>query len=250
MSEIAFVDLGENWDAGLLEQAYRDVYLPAFPLRDEQEDPSIWTPRLLDPQANPRLSYLVATTQTGDPGRRRVLGLLVAEYYAASQCVLLSYVAVAARGQGLARRLFEQLRVRLAAGRASRGRPVQAVFAEIHDPSMGASGDDVLDPHVRLRIMARLGGRRVPMRYLQPALGPGQAPAGGLCLIAFPALAPNAPPLTPGRIRDFLVEFYRELGSAQPLQDPLYAPTFADVDALQSRPMLLEPLVDEPRPAP
>lgn len=247
MSDIEFHDLGEAFDADLLEQVYREVYLPAFPVRDEQEDPSIWTPRLLDPASNPHLCFLVAGEHLGDAAQRAVLGLLVAEYYAGSQCVLVSYAAVdeRARGRGLMKRMFGELQNRFEAGRASGGRPVRAVLAEIHDPSMNAGGDDVLDPRARLRVMARLGGRRIPIRYVQPALGPDQAPAGGLWLIAFPALAADAPPLTVGSVRAFLVEFYRELGSANPATDPVYAATFADLDTLGDGLVTLEPLNDE-----
>lgn len=247
MNDLEFTDLREDYDAALLDQAYREIYLPAFPLRDEQEDPSIWTRRLLDPDANPQLCFLVAGTRLADPAYRTVLGLLVAEYYAASACVLISYVAVAAhaRGRGLGRRLFGVFRQRLDSGRVSRGRPVLAVFAEIHDPAHNPSGEDVLDPHARLRIMAKLGGRRIPIDYLQPPLGPAQSAAAGLWLIAFPELTANAPPLTTGRIRAFLVEFYRELGSLHPQQDPSYVATFASIDALDHRPNLQEPLIDE-----
>ena len=248
---IEFVDLGERFDAALLDQVYREIYLPAFPRRDEQEDPSNWTPRLLAPDPNPRLAYLVAGTQLADPAQRQLLGLLVAEFYAASRCVLISYVAVAepARGLGLARALFDALRDRLVDGRLSRGETVRAVLAEIHDPAAVVSGDDVLDPHARLRVMSRLGGYRIPLDYLQPPLGPDQSAAGGLWLIAFPDLAHGAPPLAAETVRAFLVEFYRELGSAQPERDPLYAATFASVAALMNRTDLLEPLIDEPDPA-
>lgn len=246
MSDLEFRDLGERFDAGLLEQAYRNVYLPAFPLPEEQEDPEIWTPRLLDPDGNPRLCFLVAGTRLDDPARRTVQGLLVAEYYVVSRCVLISYVATHpdARGQGLARRLFDALGERIDAGRLSRGQAVQAVFAEVHDPAQNGSGDDVLDPNLRLCIMAKLGGQRVPVDYLQPPLGPDRQAAGGLWLIAFPGMAHHqASALTVERVRRFLVEFYRELGSDAPEADPLYAATFASVDALARRDAVLQPLV-------
>lgn len=245
MSALEFRDLGEHFDAGLLERAYRDVYLPAFPLPDEQEDPGIWEPRLRNPDGNPRLCFLVAGTRLDEPAQRAVQGLLVAEYYAASQCVLISYVAAHpdARGQGLARRLFDALGERIDAGRLSRGQPVQAVFAEVHDPAQNGPDDDVLDPNLRLRIMAKLGGQRVPVDYLQPPLGPDRQAADGLWLLAFPGMARGAPPLTAERIRRFLVEFYRELGSDAPEADPLYAATFASVDALTRRSAVLQPLV-------
>ncbi|MDP3420236.1 MAG: hypothetical protein Q8S10_04900, partial [Thiobacillus sp.] len=133
MNALQIVDLGEHFDAALLEQTYRDVYLPAFPLPDEQEHPDIWTPRLVDPNAHPRLAFLVAGHALDDPQAREPLALLVAEYYAASRCVLVSYLAVVpgARGQGLAHRLFDALTARLHAGRFGEPGQIAAVLAEI-----------------------------------------------------------------------------------------------------------------------
>lgn len=234
LNEPGFIDLGEDYDAALLDQVYREIYLPAFPIRDEQEDPTIWTPRLLDANSHPRLCFLIAGEALADPARRRVSGLLVAEFYAASACVLVSYLAVAAdaRRQGLAKKLFAELGRRIDAGRVSRGLPVAAVFAEIHDPQAAAAQADVLDPQARLRVMAGLGGRRIPVEYVQPALGPDQSPAGGLWLIAFPALASRPHALTVQRVRDFLVEFYLALDVENPQTHPDFRATFASVDAL------------------
>ena len=250
MNALQWVDLGERFDANLLEQAYREVYLPAFPVRDEQESPAIWTPRLLDPDPHPRLSFLVMGTQLDQPAARRVLGLLVAEYYPASRCLLVSYLAVAetARRQGLARRLFDLLATRIRSGHASAHRPVAGVLAEIHDPAQTLPGEDVLDPATRLAVMARLGARRIPVHYVQPALSTGQAPAGGLWLVAYPDLVDDPAALSVAQVRDFLIEFYRELGSARPAEDPVYAATFASVDALAAATAcgapLLVPLTD------
>lgn len=250
MTELQWVDLRERFDADLLLQAYRDVYLPAFPVRDEQENPSIWTPRLLDPDANPRLSYLLIGTQLDDPSVRSVLGLLVAEYYAASRCILVSYLAVAetVRRQGLARRLFDLLAARIRSGQASAHQPVAAVLAEIHDPDRIAGGADVLDPAARLHVMARLGAKRIPVHYVQPALSADQEPAAGLWLVAYPDLVTDPAALTAERVRDFLIEFYRELGCANPTGNPVYADTFASINALaaatsRGQPML-ENLID------
>lgn len=251
MTELQWIDLGERFDADLLQQAYRDVYLPAFPLREEQENPSIWTPRLLDPHANPRLSFLLMGTQFDSPSARSVLGLLVAEYYAASRCILVSYLAVAetARRHGLARRLFDLLSARIRSGLASAHQPVAAVLAEIHDPGRIDGDEDVLDPAARLHVIARLGAKRIPVHYVQPALSTDQEPAEGLWLVAFPDRVIDPAALTAERVRDFLIEFYRELGCADPTRDPVYADTFASIDSLAAATSrgqpLLENLTDE-----
>src|SRR3954453_5039565 len=61
-AEFEFVDLRELRDDELLERTYREVYLPSFPLPEEQEDPSTWRPLLwgeADPD-QPTLHFLVA----------------------------------------------------------------------------------------------------------------------------------------------------------------------------------------------
>lgn len=236
-SDLQIVDLGERFDALLLAQVYRDVYLPAFPLPDEQEHPDIWTPRLQDPDAHPRLAFLVAGHALDDPQARAPQALLVAEYYAASRCVLVSYLAVApaARGQGLAHRLLDALTDRLHAGRFGEPGQIAAVLAEIHDPQRIDASGDVIDPAARVEVMARLGARRLPIDYVQPALEPGKSASHDLWLVAFPARAGARARFGPGGLRAFLVEFYRALGSADPPDDPAFAATFASVRRLEDR---------------
>lgn len=237
MSALQWVDLAERFDADLLEQAYRTLYLPAFPVSEEREDPAIWTPRLQDPAAHPRLSFVVAGTGLDDPAQRTIQGLLVTEYYAESRCLLLSYIAVAPdmRGQGVARWLLDIQAARIASGAVSGGQPVAAVYAEIHDPERIDAQDDVLDPHVRVDIMARLGARRLPVEYVQPALGPGRQPSHDLWLLVFPELAAARPASAVETLRAFLIEFYRALGSPAPDDDPAYAAVFASIDRLAAR---------------
>ncbi len=239
------IDLAEDFDEHLLQQVYTDIYQPAFPIRDEQEDPTIWTPRLRDPHANPHLCFLVLGQHLRDRERRKPQGMLLAEYYAASQCVLISYVAVdeTQRGKGLARKLFDALQQRLHLWQQSGSRPVVAVLAEIHDPALTPATRDVLPPLARLEVMARLGGKRIPVDYLQPPLSQTQLAAGGLWLIAFPDRVMPARAPTVAQIRQFLLEFYRELGSPDPEQDPVYTDTFASLNTLSEGTIALEPMV-------
>jgi len=237
VNDLQIVDLGEHFDAVLLDQTYREVYLPAFPLPDEQEHPDIWTPRLKDPNANPRLAFLVAGHALDDPQARQPQALLVAEYYAASRCVLVSYLAVVpeARGQGLAHRLYDALTARLHAGRFGEPGQIAAVLAEIHDPQRIHANDDVIDPAARVEVMARLGARRLPIDYVQPALEPGKQASHDLWLVTFPARASGRARFGPEVLRRFLIEFYQTLGCADPAHDPAFAATFASVRRLAER---------------
>ena len=124
-------------------------------------------------------------TDLDDPARRSLAGFASVEHYRRSRSALLSYVAVspARRGHGLARQLLESALG--SAMQAAGADGIVAVFAEIHDPRKVAPSSDVIDPAARVRVMDRLGARRVPIRYVQPPLGSG-APSDRLLLIAFP----------------------------------------------------------------
>lgn len=233
MIPLEISDLGERFDEGLLQRVYEAIYLPAFPRLDEQENPAIWTARLRDPAANPRLTFLVASTRMNGSAALTPIALLVAEYYGDSGCVLVSYLAVAPsmQGQGVARHLFDVLAARIRSGRVSGGPLVHAVFAEVHGPQTSQL-DEVMDPSLRLRILTKLGAVHIPIDYRQPALSPDQMPVDGLWLVAFPDCVVDPGALTRDRLRNFLSEFYRVMGSPDPLDDAQYQKTFASVDAL------------------
>lgn len=248
MIALEWTDLGEHFDAELLEAAYRQVYLPAFPIRDEQEDPAVWAPRLIDPAARPRLSFLIAGMHLDDPDRRVIHGLLIAEYYADSRCLLVSYVAVAesARRQGVARYLFDVLKSRIEAGTVAGGAPVAGVLAEVHDPARIAAAEDVIDPWARIEAMTGLGARKLPIDYVQPALGVGKQPSHTLWLMIIPVLTGPDAVFTTTTLREFLIEFYRLLGSAEPERDSAYATVFASIDRLAAVEAGGEPIHEAP----
>jgi len=214
----------------LLESMYRDLYLPSFPNVDERESPSDWIPRLevnrpLPPQP---LTYIFVTGRDltiPDESRRSVYGLLIAELYQQSMSALLTYLVVAEsyRRHRLARGLVDRARGQLKAKATDFGRPLRAIFAEVHDPEVDdspvAEKDWQLDPHTRLDIMAKLGGRRVPIAYVQPALGRDRSRVRSLLLFTFPL---NDQPVTTIRtevIKEFLAEFYCAEGVTDPARD-------------------------------
>jgi hypothetical protein len=96
--------------------------------------------------------------------------------------------------------------------------PVRAVFAEIHDPRRVQKANDVIDPSDRVRIMAHLGARLVPIDYVQPALDEGRERSDRLLLVAFSKRAEHA--LDGSIVRDFLLEYYAALAVPSPGDNP------------------------------
>jgi GNAT superfamily N-acetyltransferase len=222
MPGIEFHDLRAKRDDRLLEAIHRDLFLPNFPDPDEQEEPSDWIPRLWGNAAppSPEQHGVVAGLDLEHTKTRLLAGFAFVERYRKSRCALLSYIAVDRRfrGEHIARRLFDQALSSARDAAAADGEPLRTVFAEIHDPQRVEKSNDAIDPADRVRIMAALGGMRVPIEYVQPALGEGSQRSDRLLLIAFPQDGEIT--LDSGIVRDFLLEYFGALDVANPAQDP------------------------------
>jgi len=222
---------------------HAELFVPSFPDPDEQEGPDDWVPRLWEAAEPPQPEQhgFVAGTRLDDPAHRSLAGFAFVERYRASSCALLSYIAVdpRRREQGVARALFDRA---LGSARAASSAPLRAVFAEIHDPRRVAGADDVIDPAARARIMARLGGYRVPLTYVQPALGAGGERSDRLLLIAFPPAGETT--LEARDVRAFLEEYYRALGVDDPESDPALVRVERELQSFAPGPVELVSLTD------
>ena len=223
-SELEFVDLRDIRDKRLLKAVYKDLYVPNFPIREEQEDPSVWKPLIWGvPQklSNPVLHILVGGCHLRESYERKVAGVIFAEFYRGSECGLLTYLAVqpSSRQKGIGRFLLAEAIKKLKVDASSAGGTLKAVFGEVHDPSKVPFSQDVINPLKRLSIISRLGAKLVPIRYIQPELKPGQGRSKCLLFIVFPM--DDTPPksLSAEIIRAFLHEFYQAQGVEIPQND-------------------------------
>lgn len=230
-----FVDLRDSRDHDLLEQVYRDLYLKNFTDPDEQEDLEQYQVRLFGPplpMPQPVTHFLVAGENLVDPANRVINGFLIFELYRESSCGLLTYLAVApdARRQGLGRLLISRA-IEILERDMDGG--LVAVFGETHDPRKIDASQDAMVPHDRIGVMSKLGARRVPIRYVQPALRPGDGRSDKLLLISFPIASSPAPWLSGVAVLTFLDEFYRALGVSNPSMDADLQASRADVEAAE-----------------
>lgn len=243
------IDLREHARPDLLA-AFVDLYTRTFTVPSEREDPAQWPSRLYGdlPAPQPRMHLLVAVAPDGDPdagddtAHPEVLGGMAFEYYRDSRCGLLTYLVTdpAHRRRGLARRLIRQAVALLQRGAREYGTELRGVFSETEDPRQVGAHGNAMSPRDRLTALARLGARRIDIPYVQPALEGGQGRCRHLLLLAF---YPDGPQtyIDGGVVRDFLYEFYRALGVADPQADPDFramelalatAPTLQGLQAL------------------
>lgn len=209
-------DLREQPNPALLA-AFEALYRRTFTDPAEREDPAQWPPRLYGdlPPPQPRMHLLVAV----DGQEGHLLGGIAFEYYRDSRCGLLTYLVVAPDGRrrGLGRQLVRGALQRLQQEARAHGAELRGVFAEAEDPDrVGASDDAAMPPRERLTALAHLGARRIDIPYVQPALEGGDGPCRHLLLLAF---YPPTGPIAGSVVRDFLHEFYRALGVAEPATD-------------------------------
>jgi GNAT superfamily N-acetyltransferase len=246
------VDLRDRRDEELLRVLHDGLYVTSFPLEDEREGLDYWRTALWGGGQGghgPSVHALVAGTDLGEPGRRRIAGFAFVELYLESGCGLLSYLAVdpnsrrAGHGRELVRRGLETLR----RDAEDRGKPLRAVFAEVHDPDAAKQNarDEVMDPTERVSFFAKLGGRHIPIPYVQPALAQGRNRARGLQLIVF-CSEDKKGWLPSAVVRDFVAELY-ELSEGNP--SPRDREFRAMTSALAAESIQLQPLnaiIEEP----
>ena len=235
---VDIIDLRDTRDQSLLEQAYQELYLACFTDPDEQEDLEQYRTRLFDPQLpppQPETHFLVAGESLDNPTSRVLCGMMIFELYRESSCGLLTYVAVAPhmRGRGLGRQLIQRA-VSILTARCSGSQGLRAIFAETHDPNLIDPADDAMSPHDRISVMRRLGAARVPVRYVQPELRPGDGRSRKLLLLTFPFGGDPSARVSGRALLDFMHEFYRALGVAHPRQDADYLTIQADVAECQA----------------
>lgn len=231
--DLEIVDLRDLRDEDLLRAVHDGLYVTSFPLEEEREGFDYWLRALWGEgeDGGTRVHAFVAGLNLSEPTRRQIAGLAFVELYRKSACGLLSYLAVDPefRRRTLGRTLVSCAVEALRQDSRELRKPLRAVFAEVHDPDAAKafSYDDVMDRSERMSFFAKIGARRVPIPYVQPALAPGRERARALQLIAL-SNDPEEPTLPSAVIRDFLSELFElSEGNSSPADPEFRAMTEA-----------------------
>ena len=218
---------------------YDEIYRAAFPIADEAEDPSIWLPLIADTQPPPLpIVHLVLAVDDAhgprDIDASALFGGIIFEYFRISKASLATYLCIKPemRGHGVARFLIARALDIIGAHAPGVAVPL---FAEAENPR------DQIDAAVRdgarrrLPILSRLGFRKLPIAYRQPALGPGKRPLDNLEFLVFTDGKPASIKLSV--IRGFMREFYDSLSAGPPDEAKMFGACAEDIQALD----LIEP---------
>lgn len=204
---------------------YEEIYKSAFPIADEAEDPTIWLPLISSvmPTPSPILHLVLAVGDDRAPQEidaAALFGGIIFEYFRTSKAALATYLCIRPemRGQGVAKFLISRTVEALRRHGAGAAVPL---FAEAEIPAAQADAASREQARRRLPILSRLGFRKLPIAYRQPALGPGKHPLDNLEFLVFAETDDVTVPAS--ALRAFMREFYASLGAGQPDEVRMFA---------------------------
>ncbi len=187
----------------LFRRAYRDVYLPAFPLENERESLEKMEALLKGAVPEVDMVVVIAGQNLDRSDTADIYAMSVGYYYREAKTGLLAYNAVAPehRSKGLGRKMVES-RIEAMKDLAARdGAALEGVLIEVNDPAKIKPEDDSIDPATRIKIFEKWGAQKVPIPYVQPVLEPGGKSCDTLLLMSY---AVDGAHIKPGTLKKFL----------------------------------------------
>eukprot|EP01112_Ceratiomyxa_fruticulosa_P007413 TRINITY_DN1920_c0_g1_i1.p1 TRINITY_DN1920_c0_g1~~TRINITY_DN1920_c0_g1_i1.p1 ORF type:complete len:462 (+),score=107.53 TRINITY_DN1920_c0_g1_i1:562-1947(+) len=183
-NDMVFVDLGENFDEGLIRKYYTELAIPNIKITSELEPVENWIALCKD-QCDPNVvstppffHLLVAFdlkpgSNEKDLHSLEIMGGLSFEYYPKSNCGLLTYLLVSekCRGRGLAKILIQKAADIFGVTAKKQGRisGCNAIFLETNSEQVSLEYD-VMDPRQRHKIFEKLGFQMLDFDYVQPPI--------------------------------------------------------------------------------
>ncbi len=195
--EVIQIDFSVPSHRKLLQRAYKEVYMPAFPIEEERTPLGLWMKRLEDngPDVQFRYAIFVAGDNLQSADTCTLKGLSVGIYYREAQAGLMDYNAVApsARGQGLGKVMVELRRKAFYDMAEEAGHELRGIYLEINDPEQVNAHEDSYSPEAREKLFKKWGALHIPINYIQPAITPGQIPFERIKLMCYPLDNPDIP---------------------------------------------------------
>lgn len=219
--EILRIDLRKNPEQiHLLEQAYNEIYLAAFPIAEERQTLEYMKNCLrLETGAPREYVFVAAGTNLGDPSKARIDALGIGIYYKEAQTALMAYNAVRPGVRGLGRTMVEERLKAFNEIAVREGHELRGIFLEVNNPDKAVN--DVMDPHKRIAAFRKWGAEIIPIDYTQPPLSPDTGKCDDLLLLNYPTPAGLRP--SAKDTLAFLREMYIACGKTPPDEDPDFA---------------------------
>ena len=200
-----------NENKNILE-SFEDIYITGFPDSDEREKFSDILDRIsgLKNDADPNSIIILCITDGEKP---EVTGGLIADWYAKSQAIHLTYLIVNEkfRQQKIATKLILQgIPDIINWIKINKGVDIKNTFFESNNPVKTTI--DNFDGTTRLKIFSRLGAKAINIPYIQPALSKDKNDVDNLLLLSFTQFNESGNKIPECEIESFLEEFFAGLG--------------------------------------
>lgn len=217
--DVRRLNLKENpAQLALLEQAYDEIYLPAFPVAEERDTLDHLKECLMcDDNSSREYVFVAAGNNLDNPEQATVNALGIGIYYKKAQSGLMAYNAVRKGVRGLGRVMVDE-RIKAFDQVAKRDNTtLRGIFLEVNNPGKITAQEDVIDPHKRIDIFKSWGAEIVPIDYTQPPLDPKAPKCDDLLLMNY--ATPNGRRPSVKDTIDFLREMYAAYGDVKPEND-------------------------------
>lgn len=205
----------------LLERAYHDLYLPAFPMKEEQETFEHWIESYAVPSDEVEFVTFIVGSNLDRTDDCEIKAISIGEFYKRKNIGLLAYTAVEpqSRRQGLWFTLTHMRTTEFRRLARKNGAKLDAVFLEVNNPERIRPEDDSFDPVQRLAILKKQGWQTMPVDYVAPPLKEGDRRCRDLLLLGRPGEEDGAP-VSAAVTQTFLESIYYTCGVTDYEHDP------------------------------
>ncbi len=193
----------------LLEEAYEDIYVPAFPDKNEREGLDKIQKAIAGKYDKLQIVVNILGENLDDQENYVIKGISVAYYFEQQNVGLLAYNAIDPqhREAGLGKLMVDSRIEALKDIAKASGRQLGGVFIECNDPMKVAPEHDSMDPAKRVKLFEKWGARQIPIDYVQPPVSKHDDYSENLLLLNYPVDGKYADKKV---VEDYLRAVYRD----------------------------------------
>ena len=198
----------------LLDEAYKNIYLPAFPDEKERETLEKFHKAIDGGFEKIQIVVNILGENLEDPENYVIKGLSIAYYYENQNVGLLAYNAIDPEHQeaGLGKLMVLSRIEALQDVARQHGKELAGVFIECNDPCKVSEDMDSMDPKKRVAVFKKWGARQIPIDYVQPPTSVDGFYCDTLLLMNYPVDGKYADKAT---VESFLRGIYRDFRTEQ-----------------------------------
>lgn len=227
-------------DIFLLEQAYRELFVPEFPNPDERESLENMKRYLHAKKRGWYRSnnYHIHLLMHGE----QPIGMSVSDYLYSPNVGVIEFLVIDSTWgrKGLGKYLLDitEERLRDDALESSRREPLEWIVAEMDDPFRSMEDRLRINPFARAVIWDKWGYSKMDFEYVQPALSKQQSAVENLMLIAKSCKTPESPAIKSSQLAAVLHEYmYWAMRIENPKENDQFQKMAAEIEQRDTVPL-------------